>query len=830
MSQTILDDHIQLKNYFLLGCSYDGRQGKAYLKLLDIENNHVEIVYDSTGHKPYCYVKESVEEVENLRLHGVSRIEVEKKYDLLRDKEVEMTKIIADDPLTIGGTPNSIREKIKAWEADIPYHLCYLYDTRLIPSISYQIVDGKIIPYEVDRGKIRKKVERYFQDLDFDEKKTIEEWVALMEAEQPRLKHISIDIEVLSPIATRIPSPEKARDKVVAVSLIGSDGRREVYLLKTQDNDEVRVDGFKVVLFEDEIEMLKKVYEVLEEYPIVATFNGDDFDMPYLRHRGEQLNIPRDKIPITLGREGATLRRGVHIDLYKFFNNKSVQIYAFDNKYREHTLEAIAQAILGKGKVVIEKPISQLTSRELAEYSFYDALLVHELLTFDDELLLKLLIVISRISRLPIEDVCRHGVSGWIKSLLYYEHRRRGYLIPRSDELIKEKGVISTKPVIEGKKYRGAIVVEPISGVHFDVIVLDFASLYPSILKEWNLSYETVRCPHKECEGNLIPETSHWLCSKRKGIQSELIGCLRDIRVKVYKPLSSDPSLTDSQRRWYSVVQRALKVFLNAAYGVFGFENFPIYCPPVAESTTAIARHVFSKTIEKARSMDVKVIYGDTDSIFLKANDEKMIDEMLYWARRELRLDLEIDKKYNYIVFSMRKKNYLGVTDKGVVDVKGLTGKKRHIPKFIKEAFDEMVRVLKEVRDEEDLDRAKKTINEIVRNWYNKLKNGEFELQDLSFKIMLSRGVERYVKTTPPHVKAARKLIQKGIQVGSGDIIEYVKTKDRDGVTPLQFARKENVDVEKYVEYLTSTFEQVFDALDIDFEKIIGVTSLEKFF
>ncbi len=831
MGQTSLDEHLKFKTYFLFGCAYDGKEGKAYLKLLDIENNQVEIIYDESGHKPYCYVLESLEEVEKLKLQGVVKIEVEKKYDLFRDREVKLTKIIASDPLAIGGTSASIREKMKAWEADIPYHLCYLYDMRLIPSIPYRL-DGKILePLEQDREKIRKVIEKYFPDLSRDDRKVIEEWIALMEAEHCKLKHLSLDIEVLSPVATRVPSPDKARDKVVAVSMVGSDGRREVYLLKTPNF--IEVDGgseFTVKVFDDEVEMLKKIYEVIEEYPVVATFNGDDFDLPYLRHRGEQLKIPKDKIPIILSREGASLRKGIHIDLYRLFNNKSIQVYAFDNKYREHTLEAIAQALIGKGKIAIDKPISQLTSSELARYSFYDALLVHELLTFDDELLLKLIIVISRISRLPIEDVCRHGVSGWIKSLLYYEHRRRGYLIPRSDELLEEKGVISTRPIIEGKKYRGAIVVDPIPGVHFNVIVLDFASLYPSILKEWNLSYETVRCVHEECRDNIVPETTHWICKKRKGIQSELIGCLRDIRVRIYKPLSSDRSLPDLQRRWYGVVQRALKVFLNAAYGVFGFEGFPLYCPPVAESTTAIARYIFLQTINKAKSSNIEVIYGDTDSLFLKSQDEKSIEEILNWARKSLHLDLEIDKKYRYIVFSMRKKNYLGLTDKGIVDVKGLTGKKKHIPKFIKEAFDEMVRVLQEVKDEDSLREAKNTIREIVRTWYNKLKNGEFDLQDLSFKVMLSRGVDKYVKTTPPHVKAARKLIQKGIQVTSGDIIEYVKTKDKDGVTPLQFVRKDQVDVDKYVEYLTSTFEQVFDALDLDFERIIGVTSLEKFF
>ena len=206
-----------------------------------------------------------------------------------------------------------------------------------------------------------------------------------------------------------------------------------------------------------------------------------------------------------------------------------------------------------------------------------------------------------------------------------------------------------------------------------------------------------------------------------------------------------------------------------------------------------------------------------------------MIEELVKWARKELRLDLELDKRYRYVVFSQRKKNYLGVTDKGVVDVKGLTGKKAHIPKFIKDAFEEMLNILREVESEKDFEEAKRRIEGILRARYQALKRGEYNLEDLSFKVMLSKSVDKYVKTTPPHVKAARKLINRGITVVPGDIIAYVRTKDSDGVEPLQFARKDQIDVDKYVEYLTSTFEQVLDALGIDFNKITGVTSLEFF-
>jgi DNA polymerase I len=830
MGQTRLDDHIHRDIYFLIGCSYDGKAGKAYLKLLNPETQEVKLVYDESGHKPYCYAKEPIEEVERLGLPGVVDLAREKKYDLLRDQEVELTKIVASDPLVIGGGSNSIREKIRAWEADIPYHLCYLYDVRLTPCMPYALADNKLLEFLPSEGKIREIVEKVFSDLPDDEKRLLAEWISLFEADQPTLKHLSMDIEVLSPVATRVPSPSKAQDRIGTISFVGSDGRREVYLLRTPKLGEIPGTGlYEVKVYDDETEMLRDAFEVIQQYLVLATFNGDDFDLPYLRHRAEILKIPKEQVPITLGKEGASLRHGIHIDLYKFFMNRSIQVYAFDNKYREHTLEAIAQAILGKGKIAIEKPIGELCGEELARYCFQDALLVHELLTMDNELVLKLLVVLSRISRMPIEDVCRHGVSGWIRSLLYFEHRRRGCLIPRHDELIEEKGVISTRAIIEGKKYRGAIVVEPVPGVHFNVTVLDFSSLYPSVLKEWNLSYETARCPHPECRDNVVPETSHWICRRRRGIQSEAIGCLRDIRVRWYKPKSSDKSLPESQRRWYGIVQRALKVFLNAAYGVFGFEEFPLYCPPVAESTAAIARYAFKKTVEKAMELGVQVLYGDTDSLFLKTGDEALINELVSWVKKELKLDLELDKKYRYVVFSQRKKNYLGVTDKGIVDVKGLTGKKAHTPKFIKDAFDEMLKILQEIGNEEDFERAKKRIEELVRAKYQALKRCEYSLEDLSFQVMLSKGVERYVKTTPPHVKAARKLISRGISVVPGDIIAYVKTKDSDGVEPLEFARKDQVDVDKYVEYLLSTLEQVLDALGIDLNKITGVTSLEYF-
>jgi len=827
--QDRLDTHITGGEVplLLLSSSYDGEKGRAYLKLYNPKSQRVEIVYDESGHLPYCYTnlrpEEAAEALKDLSPSIVALTETE-KFDALRLETVKVTKVTVRDPLTIGGRSGSVRERISTWESDIPYHINYLYDMGLICGLPYCMEDGKLKPLTLSREEAIAKAKKIWK-LRSEDVEEVANWIAILEAEQIDPPFCALDIEVLSAVPTRVPDASKAEDPIVAAAIHGSDGKKQVFLLK-RGGEKMETEGFSflVATYDSEKRMLEEIFDALSSYAIIVTFNGDDFDLPYLYNRAKRLGVAREKNSIVISREGATFINAVHIDLYRFFLNKSIQIYAFDNKYRENTLEGISQALLGRGKVPIEKPISELSDRELAEYVFGDASLVYELMSMNEKLVLRLILVLCRISRQPIEDLCRHGVSGWIKNLLYFEHRRRGWLIPRSEDLLREKGTTTTKAIIEGKKYRGAIVVDPIPGIHFRVRVLDFASLYPSALKRWNLSYETIRCPHDECRSNVVPETGHWVCTKRRGLQSQIIGSLRDIRVGLYKPLSADKSIPNERRVWYDVVQKALKVFLNASYGVFGFEEFPLYCPPLAESTAAIGRYVFKEAINMVEKLGGTIVYGDTDSLFLVNADERLLNALIKWAE-DIGLDLEIEKEYVYLVLSQRKKNYLGLTTKGVVDVKGLTGKKRHVFGLAHRLFDQMIEDLKRISTPGDFEKFKERLADLIRSSYNRLINREFEVDELAFSVMLSKAPERYEKTTPPHVKAAQKLEAIGVKVGPGDIIQYVKTKDRLGVTPLHpkiEINKAQIDVESYVEYLKGVFQQVLDSLDMDFDEIIS--------
>ncbi|HEX6028280.1 MAG TPA: 3'-5' exonuclease, partial [Nitrososphaeraceae archaeon] len=598
----------------LLSAIYLGDEQKVYLKFYDSISNKVYFWRDRTNHKPYCYTKMQYKNTAEKIVQNEKKYSLEstKKIDLISDKEVDILKIIAPDPLSIGGTENSIREKITSWEADIKYHENYLYDTGLIPGSYYIRKEEEIKRFEYP---ISNKVQEELKNLLWNKIKEEEDkkgnneyrqyitnWAKLLNQPIPNLKRVSIDIEVESEEG-RMPTPRDHERPVIAVGFVANDGFKKVLVL---ESDESRDDRYsfiqEVEICKTEKELLKKTFQIINSYPIIVTYNGDDFDLPYLYARSQDPRIDpvgkeiisKDEIPIIIKRESfvkrgiqaepVQIKHGLHLDLFRTFQNRSVQIYAFSRKYTEYTLNAICEALLNDSKVEFDGDISDLPIQKLAEYCLKDADLTFRLTSFNDNLLMKLLVVISRISRLSIDDVARFGVNQWIRGMLYYEHRQRKALIPRRDEL-QAKGSSSTTAIIKEKKYRGGLVVEPALGIHFNVVVVDFASLYPSIIKVHNLSYETVNCPHQSCMNDSaqhISETTHWICKEKRGLTSLLIGSLRDLRVNYYKYLSRDKSISAEERQLYNVVSQAIKVILNASYGVMGAEIFPLYCLPVA--------------------------------------------------------------------------------------------------------------------------------------------------------------------------------------------------------------------------------------------------------
>ena len=850
MSNTAHENDFEKMPYgLLISATYDNQKKAVVLKFYEPTTQKIFLWADKSGHKPYCYSKLSLDDIPTdiSERDDVLDIKSVERMNLIDDKTITVSKILVKDPLAIGGTQTnkSIRNLIETWESDIKYYENYLYDNLLIVGKYYKIENDHVVPYDL---KISDETRLSLKSLLWDKldnsnlpnanefEEHVSQWADLLNQPIPKIKRISLDIEVESEVG-RIPDPKIAEKKVTAIGLEASDGLKVVFVLRRNSIEEginETLPDVKIVFYDEnkEKEMISDIFELIQKYPLLITYNGDGFDLPYLYNRANKLGIPREKNPLYMMRDSATLIKGVHLDLYRTMSNRAFQIYAFGQKYTDFSLNSVAKGILNEEKIDYGIELNDLTLYQIAKYCQNDARITFNLTSFNNDLLMDLLIVISRIARMPIDDISRMGVSQWIRSLLYYEHRKNGILIPRRDDLDKRSAGVANEAIIKDKKFRGGLVVEPEEGIHFNVTVMDFASLYPSIIKVKNISYETVRCPHEDCKKNTVPQTNHWVCTKKNGLTSLLIGSLRDLRVNYYKNMAKNDALTDKERQLYTVVSQALKVILNASYGVMGAEIFPLYFLPAAETTTATGRHIILDTINKCKDVGINVLYGDTDSLFVKNPTNEQIREIINKAKVDHNVELEIEKEYRYVVLSGRKKNYLGVTKNGKVDVKGLTGKKSHTPPFIKSLFYELLDILSEVKTIEEFDRAKNKIGDKISECVRKIQAKEIPLSDLAFNVMLSKAPNDYVKTIPQHIRAAKQL-ESIREIKKGEIISYVKILNKPGVKPVELARQSEIDSTKYMEFMERTLDQITSSMDLDFDTILGKpkqTGLDQFF
>src|ERR671919_1369493 len=322
----------------LLSSVYVGDEQTVYLLFYDIEKNGLVAWRDRTNHKPYCYTKmeyrdraEAIcNEDKKLSLHLTN------KRDLINDQDIEILKITAPDPLSIGGTENSIREKVRSWEADIKYHENYLYDTGLIPGTYYVRHGDSLVRFKQPiSSKVQEELQKLLWTKINEEAESlgtekyrhyIQEWADLLNQPIPNMKRVSIDIEVESEEG-RIPNPREHDRRIIAVGFSGSDGFRKVLLLEQKENSSNNRDLKtnllipEAQLYGTEKELLEETFRITGSYPIIITYNGDDFDLPYLYARSQDpaidpgmgVAIVKQDVPIIMKRE-SFVKRGIQAE------------------------------------------------------------------------------------------------------------------------------------------------------------------------------------------------------------------------------------------------------------------------------------------------------------------------------------------------------------------------------------------------------------------------------------------------------------------------------------------------------------------------------------
>ena len=759
----------------------------------------------NADYKQHCYVKpETLPQIKEIM--GINNVENVDIYDVIKDESREMVKVSVDNPSVI----YDLRDNGVCWEGDIKYYQSFLYDHKYVVGTWYDVSKDNIIPIQTEDNIQLKNIDME-SVVDTDLFATqVKKWGNLLGQDIPNIKRVAFDIEV--EVGDTMPDTSKALQRVTAISF-HADDRREVYTLKRpeiamgEDDPEKK---YNIKWFDSEKELLEEAFKVLDSYPLVLTYNGDLFDMPYLYNRANVLGLEYN--PFKMMKEKATLNNGIHVDLYGVFSNRSLKIYAFGAKYVTDKLDDVSEAMLGEKKVEYVGSLADISLNLLSKYCYNDSRLTYELSHYNNDLVMNLLVILCRVANMPIDDISRLSISNWIKSMFYNEHRINNQLIPRSSDLPQIEA--TTQAGIKGKKYQGAEVLEPVSGIHFDVTVLDFASLYPSIIKTRNISYDKVCCSHEVCKNNIIPYTKHWSCTKKIGMASLLIGSLKELRVNHFKVLSKKAK-TEKDRDINNTIAQALKVFLNASYGVIGAETFSLYFLASAEAVTAIGRNIISKTIETAKSKSLPVLYGDTDSVFVHNPTQEQIDYLINFCKKHYSIDLEVDKEYKYLVLSDRKKNYFGVKKDGKLDIKGLSGKKSNTPPFVKRLFNDVLEKLKPIQNISDFNEVKQEIRYVMKTVVDDFD--KIPLDQLAFKVMIAKNPSEY-KSKPQAVKAGEQLGS----VEKGQFVEFVKTWTDPKVCPLSMAKRKDIDKEKYMDSLETVMSQICEPMNISMDSLMG--------
>jgi DNA polymerase elongation subunit (family B) len=426
--------------------------------------------------------------------------------------------------------------------------------------------------------------------------------------------------------------------------------------------------------------------------------------------------------------------------------------------------------------------------------------------------------MLSRIVDLPVaQTYSSRSVSDWLKSMMYMYMRKNSILIPTSKEL--RKG-------LETHVVPGALTITPKSGIYFNTVVTDFESLYPSCIDSYNLSYETVDCNHEECTNNKLAEVGHHVCTKRRGFLAVLIGALKDLRIRWFKPLSKDNSLSESERHMAELTAKLLKLLTVSSYGV-SVRIHGLACPPLAESITGYGRWALQTSWNLAEQNGLHPVYGDTDSIFLESAPLDKVDSLISIVKEQLHLDLAVERRYYLCVLSKAKKAYFGILSNGTPDLKGLTAIKSNAPNFIQNVFRNCVKELSHVRNLEEYEQAKVKIAAIVQDSIKDLREGKIELKDLIFSVNLYHDPKEKLtsKVLPQPYQCAVQLIDSGKEKKQRDTVSFIKVKPfihrgrEFTVKPADLVQNASeINVEDYVRNLTTALNQTFMPMGIKFK------------
>jgi DNA polymerase I len=590
----------------------------------------------------------------------------------------------------------------------------------------------------------------------------------LPHTDKPALKTLAVSMITYS----REGSPQPDRNPVVIISTAASTGETRQFMAKTEENDRPVLEQFALYFGEFDPD-------------VVVSFGGNALDWNYLTKRSHRL---RQTFEID------RVQSEPHTSVYghvSFTGMANVDLADFMDIFPEIKVKTLRNLACHLG-VIKEEAEDGIEEVEFADY--WDDPAKRELLkrfSLDNArniygcsvLLLDFALELSSLVSLPLDHVMSAATGFRIEWFLIKQTRSQGELIPKKLE----------QPY---RTYTGGLVLSPKPGLHSEIAVLDFKSMYPNIMIRYNLSPDTYLEPDtpEPPEGVYVaPEVGHKFRKAPPGFYKQALMHLIEVRGKIRQQMKHlSPGTVE-----YGILdarQKAVKIITNAAYGYGGWVGARWYIKPVAEAASAWGRYTIMGSSSLAEKKGLEVIYGDTDSLFL-TNDPPKLAEIKAEINEGFGLEVEVSDVYQRIFFTEAKKRYAGLRVDGSLDIVGLEvirGDWAQVAKTVQE------HVLEIILKEQSPQKAVDYVHSVIAD----LKKRKVPMRDLIIWKTLTRPPDKY-EVRAPHVEAAKMLKENGWKLTSGDKVGYVilagKGRFYSRVKPYMFAKPEEVDMDYYI-------------------------------
>ncbi len=749
-------------NFWLLDISSEEKKGQLpelWLWGIDARGNRVVIIDRNFVDYFYAVVEEDCEpkvvakEIEGSCGDSVVKVEVtERRYF---GKPFQAIKVCCSDKSKVARDVRRFEGVKECLEDDIRLSMRYLIDDSVVPC-SWHEVEAE----ETEKSS----------SINVDNVYLATSMPKIQEkAEAPPLRVLGFYMTCYS----REGSPKPDRNPVIILSTVTDQGKEKQFLADEDKNDKR--------LLQDFMDYVRKF-----DPDIITGYGTNVTDLAYLRDRckilGLKLKLDRaDAEPHTSVYGHVSLAGRVNLDLADFMD----QFPEVKVKTLENLADHLGVLKLDQRKIIWDVDFPEYWDDshkrpELIQFSKDNVDCVRKIA----DAFLDFALQLSSLVSLPLDHVMRAAVGFRVDWFLIKRAQKIGELTPKRVE----------QPYVP---YSGGLVLRPESGLHENVAVLDFNSMYPSIMIAYNLSPDTYVSPKEKISQKDVfeaPEVLHRFRKQPPGFYKEILTYLINARKEVRAEMGR-LNHDGVEYRVLDARQKAVKVITNATYGYAGWIGARWYSKPVAEAATAWGRHTILTAVEMAKKAGLKVFYGDTDSLFL-AYDEKKTPKLRDEIKERLGLDIELSSLYVRLFFTEAKKRYAGLLRDGTLDIVGMEVIRGDWAEVAKKVQEEVLEI---VLKEQSPEKAEAYVRKVIED----LRQGKVPYRDLVIWKTLTKPVDEYA-VKAGHVEAARMLQGKGWRMTVGDKVGYVILKGKGQlytrVKPFMFASLDEVDAEYYVE------------------------------